>query len=257
VKRKVDDDILSTFDCPRCGGKNELSAGERVPVCTFCDTTLFIDRSGVVGHFLVPRLLDRERAVEALNRWMSGNETVKNLDRKSALAGIEPVTFPMWLFRCRREGAETVIIEPAAPTPIPQLVDLELPPGKLEPFEAADSAVRAVPATVPLETARSWIADRGLDDVFESALVEVPLWEARYTYEGREYQALVDGATGSVIASVFPEKAESPYVLVALAGIVLFGIEGLVISNLFVKLVAYALTAIPLALLAYWVTRRV
>jgi hypothetical protein len=46
-------------------------------------------------------------------------------------------------------------------------------------------------------------------------------------------------------------------VLVAVLGLVLFGLEGLVISNLFVKFIAYAITAVPLALIAFWVTRKV
>jgi hypothetical protein len=150
-----------------------------------------------------------------------------------------------------------VVVEPAAPTPISQLADLELPAGKLEPRTEPEPGAQAVAASIPLETARGWLSDRGLDRVTESALVEVPLWQARYRFDDREYQALVDGSTGAVLAAVFPEKAESPYVLVAVLGLILFGIEGLLISNLFVKLVAYAVTAVPLAAIAYWVTRKV
>ena len=54
-----------------------------------------------------------------------------------------------------------------------------------------------------------------------------------------------------------PEKAESPYFLVAALGLILFGVEGLLISNLVAKFVAYAITAVPLTLLAYWVARKV
>ena len=253
----MEESTLNSFDCPRCGAENPLAAGERFPICGYCDNTLFLDRSGVVGHYRLPRLLGREQAQKALNRWMAGNETVKDLDRKSSLQTLEPLTFPMWLFRCREGGAETVVVEPAAPTPISQLADLELPAGKLEPRTEPEPGAQAVAASIPLETARGWLSDRGLDRVTESALVEVPLWQARYRFDDREYQALVDGSTGAVLAAVFPEKAESPYVLVAVLGLILFGIEGLLISNLFVKLVAYAVTAVPLAAIAYWVTRKV
>ena len=46
-------------------------------------------------------------------------------------------------------------------------------------------------------------------------------------------------------------------VLVAVLGLILFGAEGLLIGNLFTKLVAYIVTAVPLTLLAYWVARKV
>lgn len=253
----MEESILSKFACPRCGADNPLTAGERFPVCAFCDNTLFVDRSGVVGHFRVPRLIDRDQAQSALNRWMSGNQTVKDLDRKSSLKELSAVTFPMWLFRSRQSGSEKVFVEPAAPTPIPQLVDLKVPAGKLEPFQADEEGVEEAITTIPLATAREWLSERGVEEVSESSLVEVPLWRARYLFGGSEYQALIDGSTGSVMAAVFPEKAESPYVLVAVLGLALFGIEGLVITNLALKFVAYVLTGVPLALLAYWVTRRV
>jgi hypothetical protein len=59
------------------------------------------------------------------------------------------------------------------------------------------------------------------------------------------------------MAAVFPEKAESPYFLVAALGILLFTIEGLAISNPAAKFVTYLITAIPLLLLAYWVARKI
>ena len=60
-----------------------------------------------------------------------------------------------------------------------------------------------------------------------------------------------------MLAAVYPEKAESPYVLIAVLGLVLFGLEGLAISNPVLKILAYAVTAIPLTLIAYWVARKV
>ena len=63
--------------------------------------------------------------------------------------------------------------------------------------------------------------------------------------------------TGSVLAAVFPAKAESPYYLTAALGLVLFLVLGFAISNPFLKVLAYAATGLPLALVAYWVTRTV
>lgn len=245
--------------CPQCGGDNALRSGESFFPCSFCGTVLYLDRSEIVAHYRLPRLLDRARAESALRRWMSGNDTVKDLDRKSRIASIEAVTFPMWLFRSRSRGQERTTVEPAAPTPIPVLADLVIPAGKLDPYEGPEVGADAVPVAVPLETARQWVEQRGVaaSEVTETALVEVPLWRASYEYEGRSFQAVVEGSTGNVLASVYPEKAESPYVVVAILGLVLFGIEGLLISNPLVKLVVYAITSVPLLALAWWVTRKV
>ena len=151
------------------------------------------------------------------------------------------------------------------------MADLEVPADKLEPFRAdaaeaegaaeaaaAADGVQRVEATVPLETARGWLAQAGGDaEITETALVHVPFWRATYAFGGREYGALVEGSTGVVLASVYPEKSDSPYWLVAGLGLLAFGAEGILIVDLFWKLAAYAVTAVPLLGLAWWVTRRV
>lgn len=273
---------ISTVTCPQCGGVCPLPAGEKILDCPFCSVSLFVDRSAVVSHYWLPRLLDRAEAVAALRRWMAGNETVKDLDRRVEKVALQPVSFPMWLFRCRGKAGATVVVEPAAPTPIPQLADLEVPAGRLvgsdpegsEPagpdpagpgpaIVPADASLEESPvteqveATVPLETARQWLSDRQGGEVLETSLVRVPLWRARYHFAGKSYVALVDGSTGRVLASIFPEKAESPYVLVAVLGLILFVAEGFLIGNPLVKLVAYGVTAVPLTFLAWWVARKV
>ena len=245
------------IQCSQCGGDNDLPSGRRLFSCRFCDAALFVDRSGVVLHYRLAPLLDADAARSALRRWMAGNETVKDLDRKSEILDVRLLSFPMWLFRAREKGTEQVHVEPAAPTPIPQLADLKVPAGELEAFRVEAEGVESPEATIPQETARGWLRQRGIESVTETALVQVPLWRCRYRFSGEEYQALVEASTGTVLASVFPEKAETPYYLVAVLGLILFGIEGLLISSPVVKAMAYAVTALPLTLLAYWVARKV
>ena len=247
----------SEFNCPQCGAASPVAAGEVFVTCRFCDTRLYLDRSQVVGHYVLPRLLDRAQAQAALSRWMAGNDTVKDLDRKSRLALLEPIVFPVWLFRVRQQGAETVYTEPAAPTAISELADLEIPAGRLKPYNGPEEGAETLPSTVPLATARGWLEERGIGEVHESLLVDVPVWRAQYRYGNNEYEALVEASTGRVLAAVYPEKAESPYYLVAGLGLLLFGAEGLLISNLALKALAYLITAVPLALIAWWVTRKV
>ena len=125
----------NTITCPQCAGENSLRSGERLLACSFCGAALFVDRAGVVGRYWLPRLLDEEKARAALKRWMAGNDTVKDLDRKSSIESVEPVSFPVWMFRSRQAGGETAYVEPAAPTPIPQLADLKVPAGQLRPLD--------------------------------------------------------------------------------------------------------------------------
>ena len=243
--------------CTQCGGENELASGRRLLRCQYCDATLFVDRGGVVNHYRLPPLLGADEARAALRRWMAGNKTVKDLDKKSSIDSLSAISFPMWLFRVRRGGREETYVEPAAPTPIPQIADLEVPAGKLQPFTGDSGEARALAATIPLETARGWLDQRGVGAPEETALVQVPLWRCSYSFDGSAYEALVDGSTGAVMASVYPEKAESPYVLVAVLGLILFTLEGFVITNPVIKFLVFGMTAVPLLLLAWWVTRKV
>jgi len=247
----------SSVLCSQCGGENEVPTGHRFVTCVFCGTTLFVDRAQVVFHYRLPPLLAQEEAAAALRRWMAGNDTVKDLDRKAEIEDLEAISFPVWLFRTSESGAERVFFEPAAPTPDPQVAELSIPAGRLEPYRPEDDAMRVIDAQVPLETALGWLEQRQVGPIHETALVRVPFWRSRYRYQGKTYHAAVDASTGAVLAGVYPEKAESPYVLVAVLGLILFGIEGLLIGNLFAKFVAYVITAIPLTLLAYWVARKV
>lgn len=245
--------------CPQCGGENALPTGEAILRCAFCGVSLYVDRSQVVSHYLLPRLLDQGQAQEALRRWMAGNQTVKDLDRLATLGAVEPLLFPMWLFRSRgpHDGdGERSLVEPAAATPVHALADLKIPAGKLVAFGAGEAGVEATVPTVPLATARTWLGEGGAT-LTEQALVHVPLWRCAYRYRDRDFLAYVDGATGEVVAAVFPAKSEAPYLAVAAIGLVLFLIEGLAVSNIFFKLALYALTAAPLLGAAYAVTRKV
>jgi hypothetical protein len=198
---------------------------------------------------------------------MAGNETVKDLDEKAEGLELVALRFPLWMVRCREGGGEIVLARPAAATPEPALADLAVPAGKLEPYRlgaevdreepagAGEPATELVAASVPLDTARQWLPPGG--EVTETALVHVPLWRATYRFKGRPYAAVVEASTGAVFASVYPEKAEAPYLAVAALGLLVFGAEGMLILDPLWKALAMGLSALPLVGAAWWVTSRI
>ncbi|MEO8504659.1 MAG: hypothetical protein ABI609_12245 [Acidobacteriota bacterium] len=259
------DGSAAKVSCPQCGGENQLPSGTALLLCAFCGASIFVDRSQVVIHYRVPRLLDEPQARESLRRWMAGNDTVKDLDRLAVLGKVSALSFPMWLFRVRASQGESVRVEPAAATPIGELADLDLPAGKLEPYGDGEAGAQSIEVSVPLATAKTWLTQRAQapgdraepGELAEQALVHVPLWRCEYQFNGKPYVALVEGSTGRAMASVYPSKAEAPYIAVAVLGFVVFLIEGFFFSNPLLKAVVFAATAVPMLGAAYWVTRRI
>jgi hypothetical protein len=111
---------------------------------------------------------------------------------------------------------------------------------------------------VPLETAREWLTARhGEVRVRQTVLYHLPMYRSLYSWQERTYLAAVDGVSGKVFPADFPAKAEAPFIGVAVLAMVVFGLEGLIIQNLIVKLAAYLVSAVPILGIAWLTSRKV
>jgi hypothetical protein len=202
-----------TVNCTQCGGELHPDEGQIFLTCPFCGSTVFLDKSQVVFHWYLAATLDEAKARGALARWMAGNETVKDLDQKSRVVGSSFEYFPLWYFKSRSlDDQEEIVLTPAAAISVSEISRLRLPAGDLRRY--ADSIEpQARTPTVPLEAALTWLNQKSLPArlVMERSLVHVPLYTFKYTYRDEPYTALVEGATGQVLANIFPAKEEAPY----------------------------------------------
>jgi predicted RNA-binding Zn-ribbon protein involved in translation (DUF1610 family) len=203
------------LSCTQCGGELRPDEGQQFITCPFCGTTVFLDKSRVVFHWSLRPTLDETQAASALARWMSGSQTVKDLDKKARLSSSTFQYFPLWYFKSGGEGKkEEIALEPAAATAITELAHLPLPAGDLVRYDTSVDP-QAVEPTVPLATALDWLRQaRPQAEVRESALVHVPIYIFKYGYKNNTYTAVVEAATGTVLANIFPAKAEAPYLLI-------------------------------------------
>jgi hypothetical protein len=206
----------STLNCTQCGGELHPDEGQVFVTCPFCSATVYLDKSQVVFHWYLAPTLDQDEARSALARWMAGNHTVKDLDKKAKLTSSGFVYFPLWYFKQKTSsGREVILLEPAAATSVTEIKQMQLPAGDLIKYDSNLDAEAQSP-TVPLSAALGWVEEdhRARRQIAESAIVHVPLFNFKYEFNGRIYTALVDGASGKVMANIFPEKAETPYQLV-------------------------------------------
>lgn len=256
--------------CTQCGSELNPTPGQLFVTCRSCGAAVYIDRSQVVFHYLLEPTVDEAHARGLLARWMAGNDTVKDLDRKAVVQSSSFQYFPLWYFKRKEANGYGVMLEPAAATSISELRRMQLPAGDLKPYEV-HYAGRAIEPTVPLDAALEWTRQQGVprERIAEAALVHVPLFTFKYAFNGQIYTTLIEAATGRVMANLFPAKAEAPY---QIAGIItaavfiflaFFPVGGLMMNgNAFLIAVLLCLglgivAAVPLFMLAAWIAAKV
>ena len=112
----------SKLNCTQCGGELHPDEGQIFVTCPYCSATVYLDKTQVVFHWSVAPTLSAEQAAAALARWMSGSQTVKDLDQKSRVTGQSFTYFPLWYFQVRQaSGQEVVLLQPGAATSVTEL----------------------------------------------------------------------------------------------------------------------------------------
>ena len=245
--------------CTQCGASIEPRAGERLLECPYCSTALVVDGSATLYHEVLSPTLTVEQVPAHLRRFLGGTSTVADLDRKAHLDEPHLEYFPFWAFTVAGKEGERVVLEPAAPSSLQGLQGLELPAGSTQPMKSEITGeTPVIEPEVLLETAREWLtAKLGEVEVRQTVLYHLPMFRTPYSWQGKTYQAAVDGVSGKVFPADFPAKAEAPFVGVAVLALVVFGLEGLFIQNIVFKLAAYLITAVPILAIAWLTSRKV
>lgn len=245
--------------CAQCGARLDVAADIRVLACPYCDSALAVDAEGLVFREILAPTVEPRAVPDHLRRFLSSPATVADLDREARIGEPGLELFPFWAFTVASPGGERTVLMPAAPSALQGLQGLKLPgSARLPSAQALPVAATVTEPEVPLATARQWLAEReGEVDVRRVALYHVPLYRISYSWKGRTYRAAVEGVSGEVLPADYPAKAEAPYVLVAVLALAVFGLEGLVVSNIFAKAALYLLSTPPLLLAAWLVSRRV
>jgi DNA-directed RNA polymerase subunit RPC12/RpoP len=264
--------LASELRCTQCGGELHPDEGQIFITCPYCNSTVYLDKSQVVFHWHLAPTMDEIKARGSLARWMAGNQTVKDLDKKSQVSDQSFAYFPLWYFKFRSdEGQDEIRQFPAAATSVTEIRRINVPAGDLQKFDDSLGPQSQRP-TVPLETALGWLAERGIsrEQISEMAIVHIPLYSFKYTYQENLYTAIVEAATGEVFANIFPAKSESPYRLIGvlaaaiflclatfpIIGALLNGVEGLGIG--FLICVGLGLLVAPLLFgFAAWVAAKI
>ncbi len=265
----------STIICPQCGGENKIPTDSRFLECEFCGSSIFVDKSKVVNHYVVLSNFDRDKAIGNVKRWMAGNFHVKDLDKNAQIAQVNFYYFPLWYFKAVQGGADKIYLQPAHSTPISEIKNIQIPAGDLKVYHKKDfNEKEFVSPDVLFESAKSWLEQSGVntEQVAEANLVHIPFYQVYYNYEGKQYSAMVEASSGKVYANIWPAKKEAPFRMMFAASILLFGLasvvsfilgifisegaEGLAMGEI-IKIPAYLVTAVPLIIISYYIAKKV
>jgi hypothetical protein len=243
--------------CTQCGASLEVAADARLLRCGYCDTALVVDGTATLFHEVMVPIVNPADVAGHLHRFFASPAVAAGLEKEATVEPPSLEFFPFWAFTVRDDGGERVILEPAAPSALQGLQGLALPAGTARSISAdvtGDHPV--VDPEVPPSTARTWMLDRepGID-IRRTVLTHVPLYRVAYGWRNRRWRAAVDGVSGRVFPADFPTRAETPFRAVAVAALLVFGLEGLLISNLLLKAAVYMVSAVPLLGLAWWTSR--
>jgi len=262
--------------CTQCAADVEVQQDETFIDCPFCASALFLDKRKVVFHYVIQSNFKPNEAEGNLKRWMAGNHTVKDLDKKSQIAKVDFYYFPVWYFKVKDSSGDRIYIQPAAATSVSEIKKIQIPAGSLKFYDKTlynDNEM--VKPDVLYDSARTWLQNTGVDvnTIAEAALVHIPFYQFYYYFNNQTYTALVEASSGQVYANIYPAKSEAPFrILFALsiigfiiASIICFAVsiaasdgaeEGLLLGE-GLKIIAYALISVPLIVMAYIVAKKV
>lgn len=261
--------------CTQCGADVTVQQDETFIECPFCSSALFLDKSKVVFHYVIANNFKPNEAEGNLKRWMAGNHTVKDLDKKAQMAKTSFYYFPVWYFKTKDSTGDKIYIQPAATTSVSEIKKIPIPAGALKFYEKSQyNDQDMVEPDVLYDSAKSWLQSSGIDlnTVKEAALVHIPFYQFYYNFNNHSYTALVEASSGEVYANIFPAKSEAPFRILfglSIAGYVITSILCFVIAfavsghrDAFayaevIKVFAYALVSVPLIIMAYFVAKKV
>lgn len=246
--------IMITIKCPKCVAPIEIDAGTKFTKCPYCDTQIYVDRSGAGFYYIIDFTLDKDAAIGTFKRWASGPSKVKNLDKTASITNIKKMFFPTYFFRRHVDGKEKVIIEPAQSTTLPGLHRLKIPAGDFQIFDSSykiDDAELMEPDIEMLHYLDS-LPGSGK----EQALVYFPIWIIEYSYKGTNYKAVIDASSSEVFASSFPARSSASYLAITAGGFMAFFIEGaLAVKYPVIAVALMGVTALAVFLTSYKITK--
>ncbi|MBC7081771.1 MAG: zinc ribbon domain-containing protein [Thermoplasmatales archaeon] len=247
---------MTSIKCNKCGASIEIEPGTKFAKCEYCNSQMYIDKSGVGFFYIVEMKIKEENARGIFKRWSAGSAMAKDLENEAKIVKMIPEYFPLYMFKRNVEGKEAIYFEPAKSTSLPGMHALKVPAGDIKIFDQnyiVDPRAQIIQPDLGMDAYLNNLPGKAE----EQALVFFPIWYIEYSYKGNIYNVVIDASSGEVFSEKFPTRESYPYIAVASLGFFLFLIYGII--SLFWKftygLIGMAITTPILFLASYFVAK--
>jgi hypothetical protein len=93
----MSEEALHGLACPRCGGVVPIPEGQAIVICPFCDLRSWVSGENGVRRYQVPLRIAREQALQAYQKFLSGNMAIAgNARQQSQVSEVFLVHLPYW-----------------------------------------------------------------------------------------------------------------------------------------------------------------
>jgi len=200
---------MPTFTCPKCGSELPVKPGTQMAKCSFCGTISYIDRSSALFFYILPFKMDETTIRGVFKRWTANPAHPKDMEELAKITSLKKEYFPVFRFRRTENNQEKSIVMPARNTLLPGMHSLEIPPGDMAVF---DNTVSTTGTEVlhPDLTIDTYLADLP-GTAIDQSVVYFPIYEVSYSYKDKEYNIVVDGASGNISATEEPIQSSAKY----------------------------------------------
>ena len=214
-----------------------------------------MDKSGAGFFYILPFQMDVAGAQGVFRRWTAGSQRAKDLEVAARITSFKASYFPVFLFRRDTDRGELVLVEPARSTTLPGLHSLKVPPGDLKVFDQkydhGDSDL--MEPNIEMMAYMSTLPGKPK----EQSLVYFPIYVVEYSYNGRTYQAIIDGSSGEVFSDSFPPRQAVGYYLVGIGGFCICAFAGFIALSTPVAAGVLLAIAVPVLFIGgYYVAKR-
>jgi hypothetical protein len=234
--------------CNKCGAPYELDAGVKFQQCSYCESQIYIDKSGAGFFYILPYQMNQGDAQGIFRRWSAGSKRAKDLEKAARVTAFTSSYFPVFMFRRDTEGGEEIFVEPARSTTLPGLHSLKVPPGDLRIFDQKYDYGQADLDQPNIEMMAYMEKLPGKPK--EQALVYFPIYRVEYQYDGRRWEIIIDGSSGEVFSADYPPRKSGAYYAVGIGGFVACVLWGSMLPTAFTGAIIGLVLTIPIVFAA-------